>query len=170
MSFGGIENDQVTAEFSGPSPLTELNPVMEMDTHEEIFNADVTLDVLVTQIDGDLTRDTQVKISFSLTSAIICQPSEVYVNPKGGDSLLGDMEAISKFSNSVMMPKNTSTFADGDPFLVKLQEIDRDIKKFDQDACANPGDLLASTSCLDGLVAAQGKAENEVGKPQLVGL
>ena len=58
MSFGGIENDQVTAEFSGPSPLTELNPVMEMDTHEEIFNADVTLDVLVTQIDGDLTRDT----------------------------------------------------------------------------------------------------------------
>ena len=64
------------------------------------------------------------------------------------------MEAISKFSISVMLPKNMGTFADGDPFLAKLQEIDRDVKKFDQDPCANPGDLNALASCLDGLVAA----------------
>lgn len=28
-------------------------------------------------------------------------------------------------------PKNPSMFADGDPFLVKLQEIDRGLRKFD---------------------------------------
>ena len=64
------------------------------------------------------------------------------------------MDAISKPSNSVMLPKNTCTFIDGDPFLAKVQEINRDKKKFDQDPCANPGDLTASAFCLEGLVAA----------------
>ena len=64
------------------------------------------------------------------------------------------MDAISKPSNSVMLPKNTGTFVDGDPFLAKVQEINRDKKKFDQDPCVNPGDLTASAFCLEGLVAA----------------
>ena len=64
------------------------------------------------------------------------------------------MDAIPKPSDSVMLPKNTDTFVDGDPFLTKVQEIDRDKKKFNQDPCANLGDLTASAFCLEGLVAA----------------
>ena len=39
------------------------------------------------------------------------------------------------YSSSSLMhdlgPKNPGTFANGDPFLVKLQEIDWDLRKFD---------------------------------------
>lgn len=51
-SFGGSENDQVMAKVFGPLPPTELNPVLEMDTHEEIINANVAPNVSVTWIDG----------------------------------------------------------------------------------------------------------------------
>ncbi|KAF3960658.1 hypothetical protein CMV_014646 [Castanea mollissima] len=42
---------------------------------------------------------------------VIRQPSEIYIDPKGGDSLLSDAEAISKFSNSIMLPKNTESIS-----------------------------------------------------------
>lgn len=64
-SFGGTENDQVTLEFSGPLSSTKLNPVMEMDTHEEIINVDVTPDVSISQTNGELTYITQSKAGFS---------------------------------------------------------------------------------------------------------
>nr|POE97786.1 hypothetical protein CFP56_76133 [Quercus suber] len=142
-------------EFSGPSPSTKMNPVMEVDTREEIFNADVTPDVSASRTDGDLTNETQVNVSFSSPLAAPCQPIEVYAIPEGGDSLLGDLDAISKLSNSGMLPKNSGTFADGDPFLAKLQEIDSDLKKFDHEPRVIPGDLIEPASSLDGLVAAQ---------------
>ncbi|KAK9996626.1 hypothetical protein SO802_021312 [Lithocarpus litseifolius] len=125
MSFGGTENAQVTAEVSGPSPPTELNPVMEMDTHKEIINVDVNLHASSARFDGELMN--------------------------------------------VILPKNTGTFANDDPFLAKLQEIDRDVKKFDHVPCENPSDLIALASCLDGLVSIRGKVEKEGGNPLLVG-
>ena len=43
----------------------------------------------------------------------------------------GDLDVISKISTLVMTLKSMGLFANGDPFLAKLKEIDRDIMKFD---------------------------------------
>ena len=54
---GGTKVDQVTPESSSPHPSTKMNPVMEMDTHEELINADVILDVPDSRTDRDLTHE-----------------------------------------------------------------------------------------------------------------
>ena len=82
---------------------------------------------------------------------------------------MGDAKLFSKISNPVLLPKIIGTYTDSDPFLAKLQEIDRDIKKLDHVPCENPGDLIASVSSLDGLGAAWGKVGKKVDNPLLVG-
>ena len=67
-------------------------------------------------------------------------PAKSYVSTNGGGSLLGDAELFSKILNMVLLPKITSTYVEGDPFLAKLQEIDRDIKKFNHVPCENLGE------------------------------
>lgn len=156
-------------EFSGPPPSTEMNPVMVMDTHEEFNNADATLVVSGSRADRDLTYEPQANPRFSSPSTVICQATEERATPKGEGSLLADLEAISKPPKSEMLPKNTGTFADDDPFLAKLQEIDNDIKKYDHDPSSMPSDLGESVSGLDGLVAVQAQSENAVEKPLIVG-
>ena len=156
-------------EFSGPPPSTEMNLVMVMDTHEEFSKADATSDVSGSRADRDLMYEPQADPGFSSPSTVICQATEERAIPKDDGSLLADLEAISKPPKSEMLPKNTSTFADGDPFLAKLQEIDNDIKKYDHDPRLNPSDLGEPGSGLDGLVAVQARSEKAAVKPLTVG-
>ena len=82
---------------------------------------------------------------------------------------MGDAELFSKILNPVLLPKITGKYAKGDPFLAKLQEIDRDIKKFDLVPYENPSDLSASVSSIDGLGAARDKVKEIVDNPLPVG-
>ena len=168
MSSGEPTNDQVMPEFSGPPPSTEMNPVMVMDTHEEFTKADATPDVSGSRADRDLMYEPQADPGFSSPLTVICQATEERPIPKDDGSLLADLEAISKPPKSELLPKNTSTFADGDPFLAKLQEIDNDIKKYDHDPSFMPSVLGVSGSGLDGLVAVQARSENAAEKPLIV--
>ena len=54
---GGTKDDQVTPKSSSPHPSTEMNPVLEMDTHEEFINADVIPDVPHSRTDRDLVHE-----------------------------------------------------------------------------------------------------------------
>ena len=162
-------DDQVMPEFSDPPPSPVMNPVMVMDTHEEPSKADATSDVSGSRDDRDLTYEPQADPGFSSPSTVICQATEERAIPNGDGSLLADLEAISKPPKSEMLPKNTGTFADGDPFLAKLQEIDNDIKKYDHDPSFMPSVLGESGSSLDGLVAVQTQSEKAAEKPLIVG-
>ena len=82
---------------------------------------------------------------------------------------MGDAELFSKVLNLVLLPKISGTYAEGDPFLAKLQEIDRDISKFDHDPCEIPGDLRALASPLNGLGSARDKGEVVVDYTMSVG-
>ena len=106
-----------------------------------VINADMFQVASRSQFDIELTNDTQVKVASPLLLAVIHHPSESYVSTNGGESSLGDAELFSKTLNPVLLPKITSTYAEDDPFLAKLQEIDHDIKKFDPVPCENLGDL-----------------------------
>ena len=60
--------------------------------------------------------------------------TNVISSPLGVNSAVNVGENHGESSSRLMCdlgPKNLDTFADGDPFLVKLQEIDRDLGKFD---------------------------------------
>ena len=48
---------QVAAGNSAMTLPAETSPIMKMDTHEEIINANVILDPSVMQNEGDLTID-----------------------------------------------------------------------------------------------------------------
>ena len=168
-SSGVPTEDQAMPEFSGPSPSIEMNPVMETDMHEEFSNADATPDVSGSWADRDLTYEPQADPGFSSPSTVICQATEKRAIPKEDSPLLADLEAISKPPKSEMLPKNTGTFANGDPFLAKLQEIDNDIKKYDHDPRLNPSDLGEPGSGLDGLVAVQARSEEAAVKPLTAG-
>ena len=139
--------------------------VLEVD----VINANVFQVALRSQFDVELTNDTQVKAASPSPSAVIHHPSESYVSTNRGGSSLGDAELFSKILNPVLLPKITGTYAKGDPFLAKLQEIDRDIKKFDLVPYENPSDLSASVSSIDGLGAARDKVKEIVDNPLPVG-
>ena len=63
------------------------------------------------------------------------------MSTSGGGSSIGDVELFPKTLNPVLLQKSMGTYAEGDPFLAKLQEIDSDIQKYDQVSCEKKGCL-----------------------------
>nr|POF10930.1 hypothetical protein CFP56_16045 [Quercus suber] len=107
---------------------------VDMETSFMAVNA-INEDVLPVasslQIDVDMTTDTQDEAALSSPPAIFHHPNEGDVNIKGGGSLMGAAQLLPKILKPVLDPQITGTYAEGDPFLAKLQEIDRDLQKFD---------------------------------------
>ncbi|KAK7845466.1 hypothetical protein CFP56_009236 [Quercus suber] len=95
------------------------------------INEDVLPVASSLQIDVDMTTDTQDEAALSSPPAIFHHPNEGDVNIKGGGSLMGAAQLLPKILKPVLDPQITGTYAEGDPFLAKLQEIDRDLQKFD---------------------------------------
>ena len=54
------------------------------------------------------------------------------MSSKGGGSSMDVADLFPKTLNPIPHPEITSAYVKGDPFLVKHQEIDRDLQKFDQ--------------------------------------
>ncbi|XP_075665270.1 uncharacterized protein LOC142634918 [Castanea sativa] len=162
---GGTENVQASVKFPSFPLVTDLNPTTARDTHEVTINDDVSLAASISRFDGDLTTDSQHKAVFPFSPAVIHHSSVTFDWPDVGGSSLGDAEPVPKISNPENLPKNSGTFVDGDPFLAKLKEIDRDIQKFDHVPGKNPGDLTASVSSLKRLGVARDKAEEKVDCP-----
>ena len=54
---------------------------------------------------------------------------------------MGEAEHLPMTLNPIFLPTSMGTYAEGDPFLAKLQEIDSDIQKFDHVPCEKVGDL-----------------------------
>ena len=99
------------------------------------INVEVPLVVSRSRIDVEMTTDT-------LDKAASSSPPTGFHHPNGRDvstmecrSLLGATEPLPKISNQVLDPEITGTYAEGDPFLVKLQEIDCDLQKFENVPC-----------------------------------
>ena len=61
---------------------------------------------------------------------------------------MGDAEHLPMTFNSNFLPKSMGTYAEGDPFLAKLQEINSDIQKYDHVPCEKIG-------CLEGQLGSQ---------------
>ena len=124
------------------SPENTLPPLSGeeagMDTSSvavNAINAEVSLIVSRQRIDVEMTTDTLDKAVSSSPPAGFHHPNGRDVSTVEGRSSMGDAEPPPKISNQVLDPKITGTYAEGDPFLAKLQEIDRDLKKFECVPC-----------------------------------
>lgn len=122
-------------ENTGPLPSGENT---DMETSSMAVNA-INVDVLPiasrSRIDVEMMTDTLDKAISSSTSAAFHHPNESDVSTMGGGSLMGVAELPSKISNPVLDPKITGMYAEVDLFLVKFQEIDYDLQKFDHVSC-----------------------------------
>ena len=82
---------------------------------------------------------------------------------------MGVAELSPKISNPVFGPKITSTYAEGDSFLVKLQEIDRDLQKFDHVPCEKKecsgnqqsAQIFQTEGCQNGEIGLLGSTTDE---------
>nr|XP_023920446.1 uncharacterized protein LOC112031976 [Quercus suber] len=111
------------------------------------LNVDVPV-ALRLRIDVEMTTDTLEKAASSSPPAASHHPNDGDVSTKGGGSSLGVGELSQKISNPVLDPKYTGTYAEGDPFLVKLQEIDSDLQKFE---CQNDEIVLLGSDMEQGI-------------------
>ena len=118
-------------EGNADEPTTASpSPITEMDTHEEVINAGVNAPCPVSflaYVSPMVNAPSQEKFpSFSVSS------------PEGRDEdlvseVLGSSYGeVSKGKRAESAPLNPGPFAEGDPFLAKLQEIDRALHKFDR--------------------------------------
>ena len=116
---------------SGPLPSGEQ---AGMETSLMAVNA-INVDVLPvasrSRIDVELMFDTLCKVDSSSPFVVLHQTNESNVSTNGGSSSMGVAEFFPKTLNPILHPKIAGTYAEGDPFLVKLQEIDRDLQKYD---------------------------------------
>ena len=135
---GGIGGQRVVDDSSGENTAGPQNPVMEMDTHEEVINAGVNVPCSVS-FPGNASHvvNAHQKESF---------PSVAGLSPKGrGEDFVSDENGrcggeVSKGKWTEKAPSNTGPFAEGDPFLAKLQEIDRALHKYD----VSPGSVVTN--------------------------
>ena len=104
-----------------------------------VINVAVSLDVSSLRTDVDLTTVPQGKADSSPPSADMHQPFESDVSLSAEDTSIGVAELYPKTLNTVLLQKSNGTYEEGDPFLVKLHEIDREIQKFDQVSCEKKG-------------------------------
>nr|POE95703.1 hypothetical protein CFP56_40715 [Quercus suber] len=129
-SSGRQSKMAVPPENSCPTPLGEK---ADIETSAMVGNA-LNVDVPVAsrlRIDVEMTTDTLEKATSSSPLAAPHHPNVGDVSKKGGGSSLGVGELSQKISNSILDPKYMGTFTEGDPFLVKLQEINCDLQKFE---------------------------------------
>ena len=103
-----------------------------------VINAAVSQDVSSLRTDVDLTTVPR-KADSSPPSADMHQPFESDVSLSAEDTSIGVAELYPKTLNTVLLQKSNGTYEKGDPFLVKLHEIDREIQKFDQVSCKKKG-------------------------------
>nr|POE73951.1 putative ribonuclease h protein [Quercus suber] len=129
-SSGRQSEMAVPPENSCPTPLSEKADLETSAAAGNTLNADVPVASRL-QIDVEMTTDTLEKAASSSPPAASHHPNKGDVSTKGGESSLGIGELSQKISNPVLDPKYTGTYAEGDPFLVKLQEIDSDLQKFE---------------------------------------
>ena len=116
----------------GPSPSgTQVG--MEVPTMAvSAINADVPSAASRLRNDAEVMADTLDKADFASPSAVLCQPKHSDVSLKEGDSSLAGADLFPMTLNPVLHPEIAGAYAEGDPFLAKLQEIDRDLQKYDQ--------------------------------------
>ena len=96
------------------------------------INVDVLLAASRSRNDVELTVDTLGKADSSSPSAVLHQPKDSDMSSKEGGSSMAVADLFPKTLNPVPHPEIAGAYVEGDPFLVKLQEIDRDLQKFDQ--------------------------------------
>ena len=102
---------------------------MEMDTHEEIINADINVPCPVS-FPGNVSPVVNAPEQGIFSSSAVSSPEgrgEDFVSEDKG----GSYGEVSKGKRAELTPLNPGPFAEGDPFLAKLQEIDRAIYKYD---------------------------------------
>ena len=95
------------------------------------INADVPSAALRLQNDAELTADTLGKADSASPSAVLYQPKDSDVSLKEGGSSLAGVDLFPMTLNPILHPEIAGAYAEGDPFLAKLQEIDRDLQKYD---------------------------------------
>ena len=128
-----------TLEKTDPPPSGDLADMETSVLAMHVINVAVSLDVSSLQTDVDLTTVPQGKADSSPPSADMHQPFESDVSLSAEDTSIGVAELYPKTLNTVLLQKSNGTYEEGDPFLVKLHEIDREIQKFDQVSCEKKG-------------------------------
>ena len=112
------------------------------------LNAAVPLVASRLRTDVDLTTDWQGKAGSSSSPTSAHQTIDRDVNTSGGRVSMGDAEHLLMTLNSDFLPTSMGTYAEGDPFMAKLQEIDSDLQKYDHVPCEKIG-------CLEGQLGSQ---------------
>ena len=136
MANSGSHSEMATSPENSSSPPSSEKADMETSSMAvNAINAKVPLAASRSRIDVDMTTDTLEKAASSSPQAGFHHPNARDVSTKGGGSLMGVAESPPKISNQIPGPKIMGTYAEGDPFLVKLQEIDRDLQKFNPVVC-----------------------------------
>ena len=106
--------------LSNSSPAMK-SPIMEMDTHEEVINANVVTsnldkETLAGSFSNSKTSTTTAASFLSrYESPPVSAPNFVIVGATQPD--------LPSEPNPEVNPKNLGAFIDGDPFLVKLHEL-----------------------------------------------
>ena len=134
-SSGSHSEMATSPENIGPPPSGEKANTETSSMAMNAINADVPLVVSRSRIDVEMTTDTLDKAASSSPPAGFHHPNVRDVSTMGGGSSMGVVELLPKISNLVLGPKITGTYAEDDPFLVKLQEIDSDFQEFDNVPC-----------------------------------
>ena len=127
---GGMGSQEVGDGNTGEPTAASQNPIAEMDTHEEIINAGVNVPCPVS-FPGNVSHVVNAPAQESFPSLSELSPEgrgEDFASEENG-SYCGE---ASKGKWTELAPSNTGPFAEGDPFLAKLQEIDRAIHKYDR--------------------------------------
>ena len=121
-----------SSERSGPPPSGTQAGMEASSMVVNAINVDVPPAASRSWNDVELTADTLGKADFSSPSAVLHQPKDSDVSSKEGGSSIAVADLFPKTLNRVPHPEIAGAYDEGDPFLVKLQEIDRDLQKFDQ--------------------------------------
>ena len=143
---GEVNADEPTADFS--------TPTTEMDTHEEIINADINESCPVS-FPGRVNPVVNAPDQGNFPSSAVSSPEgrdEDFVREDNG----GSHGEVSKGKWTESIPLNPGPFAEGDPFLAKLQEIDSAIYKYD----GSPG-MVKLKESLSGLGPSHQIVESE---------
>ena len=135
-------------EKSGHPPSGEQAETEASVLTGNALNAAVPLVASRVRTDVDLATDWQGKAGSSSSPAFAHQTIDSDVNTSGGRVSMGETEHLPMTLNSVFLPTSMGTYAEGDPFLAKLQEIDSDLQKFDHVPCEKIG-------CLEGQLGSQ---------------
>ena len=136
MVNSGSHSEMATSSENSSSPPSGEKADMETSSVAvNVINVEVPLATSRSRIDIEMTTDTLEKADPSSPQAGFHHPNVRDVSTMGSGSLLTVTESPPKILNQISGPKITSTYAEGDPFLAKLQEIDRDLQKFDPGVC-----------------------------------